>query len=158
MHFETETPGMKLRRNRDGTTRLLWVARATLVKAGYLPKSVRLHYNADDPAHAPLISAACHKLQAEMLEWSSGRRENRAFDGTVASLVHLYQTEESSPYRELKWNTRRTYDQVLATIEKAFGKRSLTALKLDDFRRWYNEAKKPKAQVENRGCARRTAS
>jgi hypothetical protein len=144
MHFESETPGMKLRRNRDGTARLLWVARADLVKAGYLPKSVRLHYNLDDPSHAPLISAACHKLQAEMLEWSSGRRGSRVFDGTVASLVRLYQTEESSPYRELKWNTRRTYDQVLATIEKAFGKRTLTALKLDDFRRWYDEAKKPK--------------
>jgi hypothetical protein len=30
-------------------------------------------------------------------------------------------------------------------IEKAFGKRVLAALKLEDFRRWYDEAKKPKA-------------
>jgi hypothetical protein len=145
MHFESEAPGKKVRRNGDGTTRILWVARTDLVKAGYRPKSVRLHYNEDDPSDALLISAACRKLQAEMLEWSSGRRNNeRPFDGTVASLIRLYQTDEASPYRGLKWNTRRTYDQVLNTIEKAFGKRALTVLKIGDFRRWYDEAQKPK--------------
>lgn len=50
---------------------------------------------------------------------------------------------KASPYALLKWNTRRTYDQVLDTIQKAFGKRVLAAIGLSDFRRWYDEAKKP---------------
>jgi hypothetical protein len=56
-----------------------------------------------------------------LLEWAGGKRTTiRTFDGTLGSLVRCYQTDEASPYRELKWNTQRTYDQVLAVIEKAF--------------------------------------
>ena len=144
MHSDRLTaPGLK----RRGKTkeRLHWVARADLVKAGYTPKTVRLHYDESDPEQRAVIAAACHKLQAEMLEWASGRRNTkREFDGTLRSLVRCYQTDEASPYRQLKWNTRRTYDQVLGVIEKAFGNRALNALGAADFRRWYDEAKKPK--------------
>ena len=59
--------------------------------------------------------------------------------------MRRYQTDESSPYRQVRENTRRTYDQVLRVIEKAFGQRSLAALGIVDFHRWYEEAKKPKA-------------
>jgi hypothetical protein len=71
------------------------------------------------------------------------RSDERAFDGTVAGLVRAYQRDPASPYTGLKWNTRRTYDQVLGVIEKAFGQRSLAALRIGDFRRWYEEAAKP---------------
>ncbi len=40
------------------------------------------------------------------------------------------------------------YDQVLGVIDKAFGKRALGALGISDFRRWYDEAKKPKRPGE----------
>jgi hypothetical protein len=102
-----------------------------------------VHYPPDDIA---LISAACLKYQAEMLEWASGhRRDPPAFDGTIVSLVRRYQRDPASPYAEIKWNTRRTYDQTLEVIERAFGRRVLANLGLADFRRWYDEAKKPKA-------------
>ncbi|MGI4767934.1 MAG: hypothetical protein ACRYGP_23065 [Janthinobacterium lividum] len=137
------TPGLKRRPNRDGSERFVWVARADIVAAGYEPKKVRLHYAADDLA---LISAACQRLQAEMLAWSAGqRRDPLRFDGTLASLIRRYQNDPASPYHQIKWNTRRIYDQTLGVIEKAFGKRVLTSLGLTDFRRWYDEAKKPKA-------------
>lgn len=145
MPSDFQAPGLKVRHNRDGTTRVLWVARADLAKRGYAPKTVRLHYNIHVDADRLLIEAACRRLQAEMLAWASGRLNGpRPHDGTIASLVRLYQTDTASTYRELKWNTRRTYDQVLGVIEKAFGKRSLAALSISDFRRWYDEAKKPK--------------
>src|SRR6478736_3900687 len=90
MRLNDDAPGRKVRRNKDGSQRVLWVARADIVKAGYVPKTVRLHYDPDDPAQAPLIAAACRKLQAEMLEWAAGRRDGkRRFDGTVSSLVRL---------------------------------------------------------------------
>lgn len=88
------------------------------------------------------------RFQAEMLEWSSGRREDRKrFDGTIASLVRCYQVDEASPYRGQKWNTRRTNDHILKLIEAAFGERNLAALRIGDFRRWYDRAKQPKATV-----------
>ncbi|MFL9827553.1 integrase [Rhodoplanes sp. SY1] len=144
MRCDDDTPGLKVRHNRDGTERLYWTARRDLVVKGYQPKTVRLHYDRADPHDRPLIAAACGRLQAEMLAWSAGQRdERRAFDGTLASLIRLYQHDPASPYRDLKWNTRRTYDQVLGVIERAFGKRALAALGIADFRRWYDEAKKP---------------
>jgi hypothetical protein len=140
-----DMPGHKVRRNKDGTVRHGWVARHDLVKRGYRPKWVRLHYNFNDQAERLLAAAQCQKLQAEMLAWASGMRSNNlVFDGTVAALVRAYQRDPASPYCGLKWNTRRTYDQVLGLIEKAFGQRALAVLRISDFRRWYDEAAKPK--------------
>lgn len=140
-------PGLKVRRNKDGTARLLWIPRADLVAAGFLPKSVRLpSYDLDDPVGRRLASAACQKYQAEMLAWSRNRDfQERPYDGTLKSLIRLYQRDKASPYAELKWNTRRTYDQVLDVIEKAFGSRVLPALRLSDFRTWYDAASAPRA-------------
>ena len=142
---EDDMPGHKVRRNKNGTLRHGWAARHDLVKIGYRPKWVRLHYNFQDRTELQLAAAQCRRLQAEMLAWASGiRSDERAFDGTVAGLVRSYQRDPASPYKGLKWNTRRTYDQVLSVIEKAFGQRSLAVLRIGDFRRWYEEAAKPK--------------
>ncbi|QDM14598.1 integrase [Tardiphaga sp. vice278] len=142
-----DAPGLKRRGKKK--ERLHWVARADIARDGYLPKTVRLHYDEAVPAHRWLIEAACHKLQAEMLEWASGKRNTvRPFDGTLGSLVRCYQTDEASPYRQIKWNTQRTYDQVLSVVEKAFGTRSLSALGIADFRKWYDAAKAPRAKGE----------
>lgn len=143
--MQYEFPGLKKRQNKDGKTRLYWCARADLINAGYRPTTVSLHYDWTNSATHPIVSSACLKLQAEMLEWSATRGDQRRpFDGTVASLVNHYQRDEASPYHRLKWNTRRTYDQVLFVIERAFGARALVRLGLSDFRRWYDEAKKPR--------------
>ncbi|MCS0494353.1 integrase [Ancylobacter sp. MQZ15Z-1] len=142
---DLDAPGLKVRHNKDGTARLYWVARADIRKQGYEPETVRLHYNLDDPRERALIEAACRKLQAEMFAWRAGHRQSRRpFDGTIASLIRLYQTDEASPYFGLKHNTRETYDQVLRVIDRAFGKRSLANLTHADFHRWYDEAQKPR--------------
>ena len=134
MHFEF--PGLKKRPNKNGLIRLYWIARADIAKLGYRPNTVPIHYDWNDLATHPLISSACLRLQAEMLEWSTSQSTKRkAFDGTIVSLVARYQTDEASPYKRIKWNTRRTYDQVLGVIVKAVGARSLARLSLEDFRR-----------------------
>lgn len=144
--MRSDFPGLKRRKNKtDDTIRLYWIARSDFKKAGYRPTVIPLHYDWNDTTQRRLISAACMKFQAEMLEWSSSRdTSRRPFDGTVASLVLHYQRDPASPYARLKWNTRRTYDQVLESIEKAFGARVLARLGLTDFRRWYDAARKPK--------------
>lgn len=148
MHFDDKTsPGHKTRPNRDGTMRHYWAARHDLVKAGYRPATVRLHYDGTTPEGRALIAAACARLQADMLAWAAGQTAQRLrFDGTLRTLIREYQRDPASPYVDLKWNTRRTYDQVLGVIERAFGERALNALKIGDFRRWYEEAKKPAAE------------
>src|SRR5215831_13050167 len=107
MRFDDDNmPGHKVRRNKNGTIRHGWAGRHDLVKAGYRPKWVRLHYDFDDPAERLLAAAACHKLQAEMLAWAAGMRSSeRAFDGTVAALVRHYQHDPASQYQGIKWNT-----------------------------------------------------
>lgn len=145
MRSEYPKPGLKRRKRKGGPDKGYWVARADLVKAGYRPATVRLPYRLDDPDDAPLVSAMCMKMQAEMLEWSSGRTRDLArFDGTIAGLSRKYQTDPASPFQRMKYNTRHKDTYTLRLIESAFGARSLAALKIGDFYRWYDEAKKPK--------------
>ncbi|MFC6792742.1 integrase [Methylobacterium komagatae] len=145
MPSDLNAPGLKTRPNRDGTRRLYWCARTDLVKAGYRPETVRLPYSLDEPSQRILIKAACMRLQAEMLEWSGRlKRPEARFDGTILSLSRRYQIDEASPYQRLKHTTRRKDTYTLVLIEKAFGSRSLAALKIADFYRWYDAAKKPK--------------
>ena len=151
MHYDEvrRPPGHKARRNRSGSTRHYWVARADIVRAGFQPASVRLHYYPSAPDGAALMAAACERYQTEMLAWAAGQRSDRLrFDGSVKALVRAYQRDPASPYQQIKWNTLRTYDQVLGVIERAFGDRMLAALRIGDFRRWYDEAKKPRAEGE----------
>lgn len=140
-------PGLKVRKNHDGTFRIYWCARADLVRIGYTPKTVRLFHDLTTEAGRLLIKQQCEHFQAEMLAWASGQKQDYSrFDGTLASLIRLYQHDDASPYRDIKWNTRKTYEHTLTVIEKAFGQRSLAVLKIADFRRWYDEAKKPKTE------------
>lgn len=149
MHFEKpklNAPGLKIRRNKDGTQRLYWCARTDLVKRGYQPETVRLSFSLQDSGAEKLVEEACQRLQGEMLEWSSGaERDIHRFDGTLRGLVRRYQLDSASPYQTVKWNTRRTYDEILIKIDRALGERSVHAIKLEDFHRWYAEARKPKA-------------
>jgi hypothetical protein len=138
-------PGLKVRRNKDGKARLYWCARSDILKTGFEPHNVRLNYDIVNPSHHILIESACQRLQAEMLEWAGGhRRDVLAFDGTVKGLVKRYQLDPASPFQAVKYNTRRTYGELMDKIERAFGARALAALGNSDFARWYHEAKRPK--------------
>ncbi|MBA4095121.1 MAG: integrase, partial [Candidatus Accumulibacter sp.] len=140
----------------NGAVALYWVARADVVAKGYTPETVRLHYT-DTPADMPLIEAACQRLQAEMLAWAAGQRQDySAFDGTLGSLARRFQIDDESPVKGWKWNTRRSQLHVVGIIERAFGERALAAIKLRDFRTWYDRAKEPKVpggpERVDRGC------
>jgi len=95
----------------------VWVADEAGVKAGYIPKTVSLKQFADQP---DILAARCAILQAEMLLWRSGRRNDpMAFDGTVKSLSSIYQRHELSPFRKLKPSTKKTDISFLAVLEAA---------------------------------------
>ncbi len=63
----------------------------------------------------------------------------RVFDGTVRSLMNLYQTEEMSPYHGLERSSRHPYDVYTRVIIETVGARRIDALDGDDLRCWHRE-------------------
>jgi hypothetical protein len=140
----SEYPGLKRKRNRDGTVRTYWMARADLVARGYRPSSVRLHFP-DTPEGNTQLSARCYVLQAEMLVWSAkGERVTPGYDGSLKSLSRLYQTDDDSPYKGLKWNSSVNVTKSLKIIEQTVGDRQISKLLGTDFKRWHRQWGDPK--------------
>lgn len=142
---EIDAPGLKWRRRKEGESVPYWVARSDIAARGFEPKTVRLRYPAND---IEAISARCRVLQAEMLEWSKVGyiRQDHAPKGSLAELVDLYQSSEFSPYRRVKWNTRRTYDDHCRKLKRTVGQRQLSAITYADIHRWHGLAKRPKTE------------
>lgn len=144
----TDTPGLKRKKNKDGSERTYWMARADIVRRGFMPSSVRLCFP-DTAEGAEQLSARCHILQAEMLAWSaSGDHATRSYDGTILGLSRLYQTDEDSPYKALKWNTRVNVTKCLKIIESTVGQRQVSALLGPDFKRWHRSWGEPKPDTD----------
>lgn len=132
-----DTPGLKRKKNKDGTIREYWMARADLVKRGYRPSSVRLHYP-DTPEGRLQLASRCQILQAEMLAWASrGGASAPGYDGTIKSLSNLFQVNEDSPLQSMKWNSRDNFVKSLHIIERTVGSRQIGSLLGPDFKRWH---------------------
>ena len=122
-------PGLRFLRGKP-----IWRATKAAVAEGYPVKSVNLSRYADEPA---ALERRCDRLQVEMLSWLSGRRGNaKAFDGTVRSLVDLYQTDPESPYHGLPASTREPYDVYLRVLRKEVGERQIDRCDARDVKRW----------------------
>ncbi|CAN7460581.1 integrase [Mesorhizobium sp. LjNodule214] len=144
----SDFPGLKRKHNKDGTAREYWEARGDLARRGFRPSSIRLHYT-DTPEGREHLSARCHLLQAQMLEWAA--RDSHAapsFDGSLTSLSRLFQTNEDSPYRSMKWNSRENVTKCLVIIENTVGSRHIGKLLGPDFKRWHRQWGEPKEPTE----------
>lgn len=132
-----KAPGLNWRTRGDGSQAAYWVPRRDLVEKGFRPRSVRLHYAADDPA----LYARCHVLQADMLRWAAGNRLARPlrYDGTLASLVKMYETDPDSPYFELKQTTQLGYTKTMKALVLHKGGKMISATTGADVKRWYKE-------------------
>lgn len=112
-----------------------WVADEEAVKAGYLPKTVNLEYIADSPE---MLAAKCHALQSDMLLWRTGyRREGVAFDGTVKSMLDIYETHPDSSFQTIKPATRHPYTFYLERLKAHIGPRRLDAIDGSDVLAWH---------------------
>jgi hypothetical protein len=145
MSSATDRPGYKSKRNRDGSVREYWDARADLVKRGYPVKRVRLHYDATLPGRRQL-AARCQTLQAEMLVWAAneGKLPARGYDSTIGSLCRLFQTDDLSPFNRMKWNSQENVAKTLKVIEATVAARQVGRLIGPDFYRWHALWGKPK--------------
>lgn len=140
----TDAPGLKRKSNKDGTVREYWMARADLVKRGYRPSSIRLHYP-ETPEGRIQLASKCQILQAEMLAWAArGGASAPGYDGTIKSLSSLFQVNDDSPFQTMKWNSRANFLQSLEIIERTVGPRQIGSLLGPDFKRWHASWALPK--------------
>lgn len=138
--METDKIGLKKRPRTDGTTAYYWVASAVSRNTSDYPlKTVRVHGDMDE------ITARCRVLTSELKEWlaEKGIGKPAAYDGTLRSLIKMYQTTKGSGYHAVKSNTRAMYDFSLALLEKDCGMRRLEKLTGLDIRGWYDHFKEP---------------
>lgn len=136
-----DAPGLR-KRPRRGVDAWYWVATAVSRQAGDYPlKTVRLHHATDAER-----AARCRELTQELREWLAERANPRpaSFDGTMASLIRLYQEDEDSPYHKVRDNTRASYDHDLKLLSRGIGERQVAELTGKDFARWYDSFAAPK--------------
>lgn len=138
------TPGIDWRRRSDGRRVPYWIARRDAVKAGYPVKSVNLSHLADEPDE---LAARCRILDAEQKEWLAEQAGmvTSVFDGTFRSLFRIYQTHADSPYREVRKDTRRTFDDGAKVFLADLADEYVASTTGLDIRRWWKHWKEPVA-------------
>lgn len=124
-----------------------WVGRRDLIKRGYTPKTVRLWDGVElSETVAEMIATQCTTLQNQMLIWGrGGMPEVASYDGTLRGLSRCYQVDQDSPYRKLRYYSRRHYDRLMRRLETDYGEEKITPnpgdpedrIKARHFLRWY---------------------
>jgi hypothetical protein len=141
--METEKIGLKKRPRQDGSTAYYWVASAVSRHAkDYPQKTVRVHGDIEE------VTQRCQVLTSELKQWlaQKGIGAPAQYDGTLKSLIRMYQHTKGSGYFEVKSNTRAMYNFSLSLLEKDCGMRRLSRVTGLDIRAWYDHFKEPAAE------------
>lgn len=129
-----KAPGLKFRPRRDGWA-AYWIPSPEAVARGYPCGTVPLSKYLAAPA---LLQDACQRLQTDMLAWLDGlRRDPLAFDGTIGSVLRIYQTHPDSPFHALKPGSVRPYVTYLRLLAAEIGDVRADAVTGLDVKRWH---------------------
>lgn len=130
-----------------------WRARGDLVERGFKPSHVQLWRSTlsqpePSPAAIKFMQDQCEALQSAMLVWGRGGLPQAVmFDGTIRTLAECYRTDADSPYRKVRFKTRKFYDKLLGKLVKEEGDVELRDLKartiLGWHERWSDKGLKP---------------
>jgi hypothetical protein len=133
---ELDAPGLHLVKRSNGDVQQYWETTAAARKRGYLPRTVRLHFDMGSSQGREALEQRCRVLTNEMLVWLGDPEsaDKPVYDGTLASLITCYQTDKKSPYRGLAQNTQRGYDDWCRTLDRAIGRRRIDRLTGQDLR------------------------
>lgn len=143
------TPGIEWRQRKHHWI-ALWVARRDIAKSGYGLKSRRLWDARREPTleEWAAISSQCEILQTEMLGWANSTPQawdpRIIYDGTLGSLIDVYERDPDSSYQNLRRHTRQSYDSGLRTLKASIGAARVPALTFRDFKRWHEGFKQPR--------------
>lgn len=130
-----KAPGLKWIKRTKGREPV-WVADEDDVKKGYLPKTLNLKHLADSPE---MLVAKCNALQAEMLLWRTGYRPDRLkFDGTVLSLLNIYELHKRSPYKALRPGSKVPYNHYLGRLKGHIGSIRINDISGVDIFDWHD--------------------
>ncbi len=102
------------------------------------------HPNPTEPSQLEwqIISSECRLLQDEMLNWARGgvaADPRSRYDGTLASLIEIYQTDPDSPFREMRHQTQLVRAGELGRLAQDVGDKRLAALTFRDIKRWHEQ-------------------
>ena len=133
---ELDAPGLQVLERPNGAIHQYWIASAEARKRGFIPRTLRLYCDLADPIARRELEHRCKVLTNEMLAWLGDPEGQKKpiYDGTIATLIRCYQTDEKSPYHGLAQNTQRGYDDWCRTLERAVGKRRVDRLTGQDLR------------------------
>jgi hypothetical protein len=133
---ELDAPGLQIVKRPNGELWQYWVVSHEGRRRGYLPRTIRLHYDLTTATGRLELEHRCKILTNEMLVWLGDPEGEKKplYDGTVAALIRCYQTDKNSPYKGLRQNTARVYADWCRTLERAIGKRRVDHLSGQDIR------------------------
>jgi hypothetical protein len=120
------------------------------MERGYQGKIVRLWPSTRTPLQQSepirveweVISAWCVRYHAEQLLWARGGVEDdpkTLFDGTVGSLIEIYQKHKKSPFNKVRYSTQIVYTDNLRALKAAIGKVRVKQISFDDISNWQDE-------------------
>ncbi|PWT71903.1 MAG: integrase [Chloroflexi bacterium] len=134
----TDTPGLKWRKRTTGPPIPYWIAPRQAIKAGFKIKSWNLSRCPPED-----IPGRCQRMYAEALAFASKYKASIPYDGTIASLINLYQVHPDSPFQRLSATSLRTYSGYASRLAKQYGERRIADLTGLDVMRWHKTWRTP---------------
>jgi hypothetical protein len=149
--IELDAPGLKTIR-RGLLRQFYWVKDDGPDFKGYETKTVRIHLDETDPDAAERIKEICRREQAAMLEWADGHVSDKSrlapkYNGTMGSLIDLYQWDDESAFEGVKHTTKQNYSDWLKVVRETIGLRRLDRMHPKNFRKYYKNWRKPTTPV-----------
>lgn len=142
---QPEIRGLKTRVNKgDGKVRLYWTCSKRAEALGFVPKMVPIHEIEGDD-----IAKFCAHLDTQMEAWvaiQEGADKVHQLRNDFKHLFRQYRERESSPFQRIKWNTRKTYSQIIDQMEAVIGDEPLSGVNIDWVWWLYNKARWPKGK------------
>ena len=118
-----------------------WQCRTDLARRGFLPKSYRIWTGTEPTAiDIAYIIDRCNSFQTEMLVWGRGGIPVvSAFDSSVNGLIDSYETDVDSPFRKLRYHTRRFYMSLCKRLRSDLGADQIADLKARQLLHYHEE-------------------
>lgn len=141
---QPEIRGLRKRTNRDGKVRLYWTCSKRAEALGFNPKMVPIHEIEGDN-----LVRFCAHLDTQMEAWiadQEGADRTHELRNDFKHLFRQYRERESSPFQRIKWNTRKTYSQIIDQMELVIGDEPLSGVNIDWVWSLYNSARFPKGK------------